>query len=335
MAKTIKLTNDILESIKEEFLEKLATAKFSDGKISYTKTFGSVARKAKIIFTETAWIKMQELVRRFDTEVGWHGIAKRGADETKDEYIISDILVYPQVVASVTVTPDQVEYQNWLMSQPDEIFNHIRMQGHSHVNMATSPSGVDTNFYESILSQMDDTMFYIFMIWNKKGDKTIKIYDMAKNVLFETADCTLEIEADELGIEKFVADAKSVVRTATAQTYKPAQTVPSYWSGGYNGSSYSGYSGYQYDNGYYGWANSQQQTTPKVAVDSGTAKTVTAPEKKEEPKKSESNKFTLRRGKRRDKSKKDESAFGHKSVFGASLYDDVDDDSSDYWERWR
>jgi len=322
MAKTIKLTAEILESIKNEFLEKLATAKFSDGKISYQKTFGTVARKATIVFKETAWIKMQELVRRFDTEIGWHGVAFRGEDPAKDEYIITDILVYPQDVGAATVTTDQVEYQNWLMGQPDEVFNNLRMQGHSHVNMSTSPSGVDTTLYDGILSQMDDTMFYIFMIWNKKGDKTIKLYDMAKNILFETADCTVEIEPDEIGIEEFIKAAKNVVRKSVGmQTSWQSSSV---FGSGYNGSvnTTPSYYGYSY--------STQAQQTPKVAVDSGFAKPAAAPApvKKEEQKKE--NDKTVRRGKRRDK--KEEKPASKTSHY-SSWYGD--DDSSDYWERWK
>ena len=79
--------------------------------------------------------------------------------EEKDTYLISDILVYPQEVTGSTVTTDQNEYEMWLMKQEDDVFNNIRMQGHSHVNMSTSPSSVDLNLYDGILSQLDSDMF--------------------------------------------------------------------------------------------------------------------------------------------------------------------------------
>ena len=86
------------------------------------------------------------------------------------------------------------------------------MQGHSHVNMSTTPSSVDTALYDQILDQLDDDMFYIFLIWNKKNDKTIKIYDMAKNVLFETSDITVSILSENESIEEFLSDAKKLVQ---------------------------------------------------------------------------------------------------------------------------
>ena len=226
MAKIIKLTPEVLAEVRKDFETALSGAKLADGKFNFSKSFSSSQRKATVYFTEIAWLKMQMLISEFDSEVAWHGIAKRGEDPEKDEYIISDILVYPQEVTGSTVTSDQTKYQEWLMEQEDDVFNNIRMQGHSHVNMSTSPSGVDLALYEKILDQLDDSMFYIFLIYNKRGDKTYKIYDMAKNVLFETSDVTVQIAEDGSGITKFLADAKSKVQT---RKYQP----PVYASGGY------------------------------------------------------------------------------------------------------
>ena len=239
MAKIIKLTPEIIEETRKSFEEALLKAKLSDGKISFTKSFGTVQRKATVYFTEIAWQKMQTLIREFDKEVAWHGLAYRGEDPTKDEYTITDILVYPQEVTGATVTSDQEKYQSWLMEHDDEVFNNIRMQGHSHVNMSVTPSSVDLALYEKILEQLDDTMFYIFLIYNKSGSKTYMIYDMAKNVLFETADVTVEIIGDDTGLTSFLKDAKEKVKNRVYQypSYSGGQTAPGY-SGGAVGSRY-------------------------------------------------------------------------------------------------
>lgn len=227
MAKIIQLTPECIEQARHEFEESLAKLKLSDGKITFTKSFSTIQRRATIYFTEIAWLKMQTLIREFDKEVAWHGVTVRGEDPEKDEYFITDIIVYPQTVTGVTVTTDQEEYEHWLDGLDNDVFNNLRMQGHSHVNMGTTPSGVDNNLYESILGQLKSTMFYIFMIWNKRGEKTIKLYDMAKNVLFETADCTVSILDDGTGTEAFLKDAKSKVRNAPTvpAPVKPAQTA--------------------------------------------------------------------------------------------------------------
>ena len=244
MSKLIKITQDVLEQCVKEFNETLKSGKFSDGKVEFTKTLGVVDRKATVIFTELAWQKMQALIRECNKEIGWHGVAKRG--EEKDQYIISDILLYPQEVTGATVTTDQEEYQMWLMQQEDEIFNNIRMQGHSHVNMSTSPSSVDLNLYDGILSQLDSDMFYIFMIYNKRGEKTVKLYDLRENILFETADVTVAVK--EVGdLTGFLEEAKELVVT---KTYNYGTGVKTY------GNAYPGYPSY-------GGYSAQKKEEPK------------------------------------------------------------------------
>ena len=218
MSKLIKIPDTEITKISQELIETLRKMKMSCGKLSFTKDFGKVERRADLIFTEKAWLKQEMLVREFDKEVAWHGIAYRGDDPEKDEYYIEDIIVYPQEVSGATVTTDQEEYQNWLMSHEDEIFNNIRMQGHSHVNMSTSPSGVDETLYESILGQLEDSMFYIFLIWNKRDQRTIRIYDLKKNILFETSDIDIYTEGG-YNLDEFLAEAKEVVKTKTYTNY--------------------------------------------------------------------------------------------------------------------
>ncbi len=212
MSKQIKLTDQQMQELQAEFLQSLRTTKMSDGKINFSKSLVNNNRKATLYFKEWAYHKMLTLVREFDTEVAWHGIATRGENAEKDEYIISDILVYPQTISGATVTTDQEKYQTWLIQQPDEVFNNIRMQGHSHVNFGTTPSGVDTALYQGILNQLDDTMFYIFLIWNKKGEHTVMIYDMAKNTLFENFDVIIEVLPDENGLIDFLKQAKELAK---------------------------------------------------------------------------------------------------------------------------
>lgn len=308
MSKLIKMTPEYMAEVRRDFEEALSSEKFADGKINFTKTFSSIERKATIFFTELAWLKMQTLVREFDKEVAWHGIAKRGEDETKDEYYITDILVYPQEVTGATVNTDQEKYQTWLFDHEDDVFNNIRMQGHSHVNMSTSPSGVDTSLYERILEQLDDDMFYIFMIWNKRKEKTIKIHDLSKNVLFDTSDVTVEILDDGTGVEKFLKNAKEMVKDKpTVSTYKG--------TGGYSGygGSYSGY-------GYGGYYNTQ--TTKKE-------------DKKEEPKAPVTQSSGKKKGKRKGKHGGFNNACSQQTQL--SLYGDDDEDTMNdpfYYKGW-
>lgn len=298
MSKIIKMTNENLNEIMRDFAETLKGLKLSDGKINFTKTFGTLDRKAVLYFTEIAYLKMLTLVREFSKEVAWHGIAKRKEDE-EDAYVISDILVYPQEVTGSTVNTDQEEYQTWLMERDDEEFNNIRMQGHSHVSMSTSPSTVDTTLYERILEQLDDDMFYIFLIWNKRNEKTIKIYDLAKNVLFETADVTVSVLDGDIGLEAFINTAKDMVQE---KKYTPSTTTygKPY---GYGGN----YGTYQ--------TNAGKSGTSKPVSGGGVVTDVGA-NKKKKKKKSEDNPSS--------------SYWGQ---YGFSDYDDYDDD--DYRRGYR
>ena len=215
MGRPIKLTKDLKEMVIKEIIEELSTKKMFDGKINYSKTFKySTAEgddKAYITFTPIAFAKMVMLLHKFDSEVAWHGVAYRSKDN-ENYFNITDILVYPQLVSGATVNTDQEEYTNWLYSQPDEVFENIRMQGHSHVGFSTTPSGVDTTHQAQILEQLDDDMFYIFMIWNKKLEKTIKIFDLKHNTLYENDDVEVFIGNNDVDLDAFIKDAKEIVK---------------------------------------------------------------------------------------------------------------------------
>ena len=170
--------------------------------------------KTTLCFTTKAYTKMIALVNEFDEEVAWHGLAERKGDG----YLIYDIIIYPQKVTAATVVTDQEEYQNWLIQSPDEIINNIRMQGHSHVNMGTTPSGTDESLYKEIVKQLEGDMFYIFIIWNKKQERTIWICDKKKGVNYSTKNIRLNMivrktEDFDREIHNFIQEAKEKVHS--------------------------------------------------------------------------------------------------------------------------
>jgi len=126
------------------------------------------------------------------------------------EFLIEDIFVYPQEVTGSTVNTDQTAYIEWLYGLDDETFSKLRMQGHSHVKMGVSPSGVDDAHRKQILEQLEQDMFYIFMIWNKSLMVHTLIYDMANNTLYEDKDVEVKLLGNE-GLVEFMADAKDKV----------------------------------------------------------------------------------------------------------------------------
>lgn len=214
MSKPIKMTQQYLDECRQDFEKALSLIKLADGKLNFTKTFNCSNKKATVYFTPEAWAKMVMLIQEFDKEIAWHGVASRGENDSLDEYIISDIMVYPQEVTGASVEMDTEEYAKWLMENAeDERFDNIHMQGHSHVNMAPNPSSVDLNHQEEIMNMLGDEDFYIFMIWNKSFVSNTKVYDLKKNVLFENTDITVKIVGAAEDLDVFLKSAKDMVKT--------------------------------------------------------------------------------------------------------------------------
>lgn len=147
--------------------------------------------KCVVTFTAGAYLKLQALTKQCSTEIAAHGVVEKLSAQ---HYLIKDILVYPQKAAAVTVAATD-DYGPWLMSLPDETFNHLRFQWHSHVNMNTSPSGVDDNWYETLLKDVED--YYIFMITNKRDDYFVNVYDVTENLIYESSDIVINILSED------------------------------------------------------------------------------------------------------------------------------------------
>ena len=206
----IKMTEDMALEIARGCLEEVRKNELIyDNNICYSKSLNVVNENViKVNFTTEAYNKMMTLVDGFSSEVAWHGIVKR-IDECT--FRITDILVYPQTVTGVTVNTDQSEYVKWLYGLPDEIFTNLMFQGHSHVNMGTSPSGTDLNDMYELIENLDDDDYYIFMIWNKRREFDIRVVDMAKNVIYSGADVQVSVEGFDYN--KFIREAKSQIKT--------------------------------------------------------------------------------------------------------------------------
>ena len=210
MSKPICLTEEIINEWVEDFKAKARSLKMTTGSFSYTRGVEyNSDDKVKIIFKPAAYVKMLTLLSEFSDEVAWHGIVDRCGD---DQFVISDILVYPQEVSGATVNTDQEEYTKWLVSIPDDVFNRMHMQGHSHVNMACTPSSTDLTHQQAIVDQLHGDHFYIFMIWNKRLEHNIKVYDFRDNALYEDKDCIVSVEDDGLDLGEFVSGAKKIVK---------------------------------------------------------------------------------------------------------------------------
>lgn len=212
MSRRIKCTPHDIQQVMQHVNDILISGKFQDGQLTFTHRFQELDDVARLTFSSKAWTKMISLVLSFDKEVQWHGVVER---ISTNSFRINDILVFPHEITSATVTSDQTKYEEWLNELDDETFNHLRFHGHSHVNMAVSPSGVDMQYRENMLQNInanDDEAYYIFMIINKQNKISAEIYDIENNMLYGTADIEFVAEIDDGKeyINNFIDNAKTL-----------------------------------------------------------------------------------------------------------------------------
>ena len=262
MSKPIKISETALSTLLAEIAEKIRALKVSDGTLNFTKSLPSTNNKTRLLFTHGAYEKMMFLVNEFTTEVAWYGVTER----VDGGFLVTDILVYPQKVDGANVETDEAELDRWFRdNDEDDRMCSLYMQGHSHVNMAVSPSAKDLAHQKDILD-MKTRGFYCFIITNKREERFVRIYDLDENVMYETADVDVEILPEDADIEQpeitgvseeektamlsllhdirskrrneaFLAEAKRVVNNKVTQyTY----------GGGYYGGYYGGYGGNKY-----------------------------------------------------------------------------------------
>lgn len=195
-------------------------------------------RKSHLIFSPEAYIKTKALVEYFTTEVQWHGIVERIKDSSN--FRVHDIMIFPQTVTSTTVDADQEEYEKWLDGLSCDEFNALRLHGHSHNTMGVTPSSTDREYRKKLISSMgtptcDDDLFYIFMIFNNKGEWSAEIYDIKNNALFSSADneIILEVPTNNDTLTSFLEGAHEMVKRPTPQyqEFKTADQWEDYYYG--------------------------------------------------------------------------------------------------------
>lgn len=215
----VKMNDELIQGILQEFYAQAsALGNLQTDKFSFNKNFSKPAKDAvEVNFTLEAYHEMCALIDHFSTEVAWHGLVNR-IDKT--HFQITKILVYPQQVTGATVNTDQEKYTTWLYELDDESFNTLRFQGHSHVNMGTSPSGVDMQNQWDLIETLSSEDYYIFMIWNKRREYNVRVVDMADNAIYSGDDVKVTIgEADTKGfLEQAEALSKSRSQLHTVAT---------------------------------------------------------------------------------------------------------------------
>lgn len=195
--RNIIMTPAVIEAACDKLRAQLQGTHVAKDKIDIsvpTKITLTDDQKPTIMVSVMADRKMRALVQQCDKEIGWHGTVRYEADI--NTYVIEDIFVFPQEITGTTVQSIDEVYGLWLMELSDEDFNKLRMHGHSHVNMGTSPSSVDTAYQETLIDRVQD--FYIFIILNKRDDYYVCLFDIANNLMYEKDDLFYDVEIEEV-----------------------------------------------------------------------------------------------------------------------------------------
>lgn len=188
-------------------------------------------QKACLNFTGLAWLKMRQLVCNCSIEIAWHGLMTVNEDRTI--FTVRDILVYPQKITAATVDIDEKQYETWHQALNNADYNSIKMQGHSHVNFSTNPSGRDTSTYAELMQYVKPDSFYVFLINNKENKLWCRIIDRGGNAIYETKDIVVTIDGVDLEgwYKQVYAMQISTVSTITptyCATRAPSAAIPSY-----------------------------------------------------------------------------------------------------------
>ena len=243
--KPIKLTKkekeEFIKDALKELVEKVDEYEYSSTSTSfkYEKSFNKESKeKIQIIYEPFTFMKMSALVKEFSSEIGWYGLVKKIGDKA---YYVYDVKICHQQVSGVRVideSPDNQFYEDL----GDDI-DYLHFQAHSHVNMPTGPSGTDTDNQVNTVQNLGGTGFFIFQIWNKSGDINTFLYDLDENLMYDRNDVDIIIADDQMSLDEFIEDAKSLV---TSITYKPAETT---WGKPKEYSKYEERSGFYWNDG--------------------------------------------------------------------------------------
>ena len=232
----VRFIEDLTEQLAWFNKKPLSDFKIDDLIREYSKIPSDV-RKPIVQVTAEAYMGMLELINQSTVECSWHGLVQKNGDV----YTIYGLLVFPQRNSATSTTTDEKEFAEWqtqLILDPNFPIEHLRMHGHSHVNMNVFSSGVDDQYQKDLIAKVDDGDYYIFMIMNKKMELCIFLYDFEQQVLFEKGDIDFRIISSLNDPRDIRAWAKEELKekaiTQRPVTAKPYERAPSYYDDEYD-----------------------------------------------------------------------------------------------------
>jgi len=156
-----------------------------------------------IIVSKQAIKKMKVYIDECDQEVGWLGTAHKHGNT----YIIDDVMLFDQEVHSTTteITPEGLSsFGEKILNTKNgiELWNSIKVWGHSHVNMSTFASHQDDEQMKVFSDSGHD--FFIRIIGNKKDEMRIDLYEYTTGVIYHHIPWLIEKTEEEIKIENHI-----------------------------------------------------------------------------------------------------------------------------------
>lgn len=158
-----------------------------------------VSAVPRVGITTEALTKMFVYTDQCSDEIGWLGTVQHLGGRN---YVIEDVFLFEQRVHGTTteITPEGLsKFAEEMLTQEGglDLWNSMKMWGHSHVNMGITPSGQDDKQMEEFKEIGHD--FMIRLICNKKGDMKLDFYHYDLGITY--LDIPWEILADDEEVE--------------------------------------------------------------------------------------------------------------------------------------
>lgn len=169
----------------------------------------------KIIFSEQAYHNMIKLYSAKITEVKefmFIGVVEKITANDAKIYTIKDIKLIPQESNSgAYCETDDDRYPAWLHETFPTIEDKkkVRLNGHSHVNMAVNPSGVDNANIEKMMQYVDD--YFIQLIINRRHEIKINLWDKESGLVYNNCSYFVKIDNAVVRFENSTTNTGSIV----------------------------------------------------------------------------------------------------------------------------
>ena len=113
-------------------------------------------------------------------------------EQSGKDYIVEDFFLVPQHMCSGAYCETSDRYDTWINEAvPLDKRRLIRLHGHSHVNMPTSPSGTDDNQIKELCVNVSN--YFIQLIINHNMNNTVNIWDKTNNLIYSNIEQYIKI----------------------------------------------------------------------------------------------------------------------------------------------